>query len=51
MPEEFEIFRSGIFGGKYFYGCLDLRRDFGGYSTQSDNCCSTMRVCWLHISA
>ena len=43
MPEEFSIFHStsGIFWGKKFsksfHGCLDLSRDFGGYSTQSDN--------------
>ena len=36
---------------KYFYGCVDLSRDFGGYSTQSDNWCSTVQACWLHISA
>ena len=29
----------------YFYRCVDLSRDFGGYSTQSDNCCIVLCMC------
>ena len=38
---KFFVLPLGFFGAKkfskYFYGCVDLSRDFGGYSTQSDN--------------
>ena len=38
---KFFVLLLGFFGAKkfskYFYGWVDLNRDFGGYSTQSDN--------------
>ena len=44
-----EFLGGGNFG-KYFFGLIDLSKDFFGYSKQSEDLCCSARISWPHTS-